>query len=147
MKGGYGVLPASSKKSQSKKKGRSEERLIWSEHFPVENYKPMDTKNTTQINSAAVIGELGTGYEDPEDKGPFECGNCKYFSSGTCGQSDMMARSKRPKDASGRIKVDQDGCCDYVDRGENDASDDDDTEEQEYSPGSQMMSMGGQSNG
>lgn len=66
------------------------------------------------IDQAAVKGEPGTGYEGPE-KGPFACHNCEYF-NGTCGQKVMMAQSQLPKADDGRVQVDRDGCCEYVDR-------------------------------
>ena len=65
-----------------------------------------------QINSAAVHGEPGTGYEGPED-GPFTCSTCEYFKDGSCGQKDFMEKSKRPKTSEGRVKVDPKGCCVY----------------------------------
>ena len=70
------------------------------------------------INQAAVLGEAGTGYEDANGKGPFECGNCEYFrpSNSSCGQKDMKARSKRPRTDDDRVKVEAKGCCEYVDR-------------------------------
>lgn len=68
-----------------------------------------------QIDSSHVKGEPGTGYEGPE-KGPFSCSNCEYFSKGSCGQSTMMERSKLPKTENGRVVVDPQGCCEYVDR-------------------------------
>lgn len=71
------------------------------------------------INSENVQGEPGTGYEDGNDKGEFECGNCEHFAKDTssCGQEDMMKLSKHPKLAgSDRIIVDEEGCCEYVSR-------------------------------
>lgn len=78
------------------------------------------------VKQSAVLGEEGTGYEGPEG-GEFECGNCKFFDEETvsCGQKDMMAKSKRPKIPNGRVVVHPDGCCEYVDRvGEEEADDD-----------------------
>jgi hypothetical protein len=74
------------------------------------------------IQQSEVLGEPGTGYEDPNGKGPFECANCHHFSKGHCDQPTMMARSKRPKDAEGYVKVDPHGCCEYVERIGNKAS-------------------------
>ena len=68
------------------------------------------------INQFAIKGEAGTGFEERGNKGPFECGNCEYFKDGSCGQKDMMAKSKHPKTANGRIKVDADDCCEYIER-------------------------------
>ena len=72
--------------------------------------------NLVHINQFAIKGEAGTGFEERGNKGPFECGNCEYFKDGSCGQKDMMAKSKRPKTANGRIKVDADDCCEYIER-------------------------------
>ena len=75
------------------------------------------------IDSSRVKGEPGTGYEPPAGKGPFECGNCEYFraADSSCGQATMMKVSKLVRiDGSygggGRVKVDEHGCCEYVDR-------------------------------
>jgi hypothetical protein len=69
-----------------------------------------------EIEQSAVLGEPGTGYEDPEGKGPFACSNCEYFKDNSCGQKIMMAKSKRPKLPNGRVKVNAAGCCEYVHR-------------------------------
>jgi len=68
-----------------------------------------------EIDSSQVKGESGTGYEGPA-KGPFSCSNCEYFSAGSCGQKTMVERSKLPRIDGGRVKVDPNGCCEYVDR-------------------------------
>ena len=68
------------------------------------------------IDESAVKGEPGTGYEDPNGKGPFQCGNCEYFRDNSCGQKTMMKVSKRPRTPEGRVKVKAEGCCEYVDR-------------------------------
>lgn len=68
------------------------------------------------INSANVKGEPGTGFEKAGNKGEFECGNCRWFANDSCGQPDMMARSKQPKLPNGRRKVEEEDCCEYVDR-------------------------------
>ncbi len=68
------------------------------------------------INQFAIKGEPGTGFEERGNKGPFECGNCEYFKSNSCGQKDMMAKSKRTKLPNGRIKVGTDDCCEYIQR-------------------------------
>lgn len=69
-----------------------------------------------EINQAAVRGEAGTGYESPGKLGEFECENCKYFreSDSSCGQKDMMEKSKRKKLEDGRVQVEAEGCCEYV---------------------------------
>jgi hypothetical protein len=71
------------------------------------------------IDSAHVKGEPGTGYEGPAG-GPFECANCEYFNGHSCGQEDMMQRSKLTRDAENRPITDPHGCCEYVDRKEKD---------------------------
>lgn len=70
------------------------------------------------IDSSKVKGEPGTGYEPPAGKGPFNCGNCGYFnaSDSSCGQKTMMERSKQPRTGAGRVQVDPEGCCEYVER-------------------------------
>jgi len=68
------------------------------------------------INQFSIKGEKGTGYEDPDGKGPFSCENCEYFKNNSCGQKDMVAKSKRPKTKDGRVEVDPKGCCEYVER-------------------------------
>jgi hypothetical protein len=72
-----------------------------------------------QINQGSIKGEPGTGYEGPEG-GTFSCGNCEYFKNAdsSCGQKDMMEKSKRPKTSEGRVKVESEGCCEYVERKE-----------------------------
>jgi broad specificity phosphatase PhoE len=78
-----------------------------------------ETENTKQIDISAVKGESGTGYEDSNGQGPFACHNCEYFRTvdKSCGQKDMIEKSKQPKIA-GRVKVDPMGCCEYVERPE-----------------------------
>ena len=75
-------------------------------------------KKLVQIDAAEVHGEPGTGYEDPGDLGEFECENCEYFDrkSSSCGQKTMMKKSRRPRLPNGRVKVNPEGCCEYVER-------------------------------
>lgn len=68
------------------------------------------------INQFSIKGEKGTGFEERGDKGPFECGNCEYFKNNSCGQKDMMEKSKRPRTANGRVKVTAGDCCEYIER-------------------------------
>lgn len=68
------------------------------------------------INQFAIKGEKGTGFEEREEKGPFECRNCEYFKNNSCGQEDMMKKSKRPRTPNGRVKVGPLDCCEYIDR-------------------------------
>lgn len=68
------------------------------------------------LDVKAIHGEAGTGFEKRGDKGPFECGNCRFFAEESCGQKDMMAKSKQPRLANSRVKVDDDDCCEYIDR-------------------------------
>jgi hypothetical protein len=67
------------------------------------------------IDSSQVKGESGTGFEKYDSKGPFECGNCRYFSKNTCSQKTMVARSKQPE-RDGGVEVHAKDCCEYVDR-------------------------------
>jgi hypothetical protein len=79
------------------------------------------------VNQSAILGEPGTGYEGPDGKGEFECENCSFFDEDTvsCGQADMVAKSKRPKIENGRVVVHPEGCCEYVKRiGKTEADDD-----------------------
>lgn len=71
-----------------------------------------------QIDVFAIRGEQGTGYEDGANLGEFECENCHYFDAkaGACNQETMKALSKQPRLSDGRVKVDPEGCCEYVDR-------------------------------
>jgi hypothetical protein len=70
-----------------------------------------------QINSAAVKGEPGTGFEKRGSKGPFECGNCHYFKNGdSCHEETMMKKSKEPRHPDGSVVVAADDCCEYVER-------------------------------
>lgn len=74
-------------------------------------------KKLVTINAAAVKGEPGTGYEAEDGLGEFECANCRYFTPPNgCNQKDMKANSKLPRLFTGRVKVDPEGCCEYVDR-------------------------------
>lgn len=70
------------------------------------------------INAFAIKGEKGTGYEASNGLGEFECENCEYFkkSNSSCGQKDMKEKSKLPRTSDGRVKVDPEGCCEYVER-------------------------------
>jgi hypothetical protein len=70
------------------------------------------------INSSAIKGEPGTGFEKRGDKGPFDCGNCTYFdaAAGACDQWDMKMKSRQPKLDDGRISVAFDDCCEYIER-------------------------------
>jgi hypothetical protein len=71
----------------------------------------------TTIDATAIKGEPGTGYEDGK-KGLFNCANCKYFDGkdSSCGQEDMLKKSKQPMNKRGRREVSAIGCCEYVDR-------------------------------
>ncbi len=71
-----------------------------------------------EFNQSAIQGEPGTGYENEDGKGEFSCRNCEYYQAKTssCGQEDMMKKSKRPRIANGRVQVEAKGCCEYVDR-------------------------------
>lgn len=70
------------------------------------------------INISGIKGEPETGYEDGKDKGEFECKNCSFFKSesSSCGNKNMIEHSKQPRTDNGRVKVDEEGCCEFVDR-------------------------------
>ena len=68
------------------------------------------------MNTSAIKGEASTGFEKAGKKGRFECGNCVYFKDKGCNQKDMVAHSKQPKLANGRVAVDPEDCCEYVER-------------------------------
>jgi len=88
--------------------------------------KPKEKAKDPEVKQSSVLGEEGTGYEGPEG-GPFECENCTFFDADTvsCGQKDMMAKSKRPKIPNGRVVVHPEGCCEWVDTiGEEEEDDD-----------------------
>lgn len=68
------------------------------------------------INAFAIKGEKGTGFEKRGKKGPFECGNCEYFKNNSCGQKDMLEKSKEPRTKDGRVVVDPKDCCEYIER-------------------------------
>ena len=78
-----------------------------------------ETDHSEQINIAEMEGEIGTGYENADGKGPFSCANCEHFQSvdSSCDQKDMLKKSKQPR-VGGRVKVDPHGCCDYISRPE-----------------------------
>lgn len=67
------------------------------------------------IQQGEIKGELGTGFEKRGNKGPFECGNCEYFSDGLCHQKTMMKVSKQPR-RDGHPKVGRNDCCEYIER-------------------------------
>jgi hypothetical protein len=71
---------------------------------------------TVHINQSSIKGEPGTGFEKRGKKGPFECGNCEYFKNESCGQSDMMKKSKEPRTKDGRVVVASEDCCEYIER-------------------------------
>lgn len=73
---------------------------------------------TLRIPQNEVLGEPGTGYENPDGKGPFACHNCHHFdkSRSSCDQKQMKAVSKQPRNPNGTVKVEADGCCEFVDR-------------------------------
>lgn len=75
-------------------------------------------RDLVQMNQSAIKGEAGTGFEKRSQKGPFECGNCEYFSgaAGACDQWDMKAKSKQPRLDDGRVVVAFDDCCEYIER-------------------------------
>jgi len=79
-------------------------------------FKPNESLLSDRLDYSSIKGAVGTGYEPAGGKGPFSCGNCEYFKHESCGQKDMMRKSKQPRTSDGRIKVDVHGCCEYVER-------------------------------
>ena len=75
-------------------------------------------KKLVSINLSAIRGEPGTGFEKAGDLGEFECGNCEYFDpkAHACSQKDMKKLSKQPRLKDGRVSVDPEDCCEYVER-------------------------------
>lgn len=73
---------------------------------------------TEHWNERALNGEPGTGYEDGDGLGEFECENCRYFEpeEQSCWQPDMVAKSVRPRNDEGDVLVDPESCCDYIKR-------------------------------
>jgi hypothetical protein len=71
-----------------------------------------------QINQHDIIGESGTGFEKAADLGEFECGNCTFYDAkaGACDQKTMKALSKQPRLSDGRVSVDAEDCCEFVQR-------------------------------
>lgn len=92
----------------------------------VRKEKAKEPEKANSVNQGSIGGEPGTGYEGPEG-GEFECENCTHFDESTvsCGQKDMMAKSKRPRIPNGRVVVHPEGCCEYVDRIGKEHADDD----------------------
>lgn len=71
-----------------------------------------------QIDPFAIKGEAGTGFEKAANLGEFECENCHFFDAkaGACNQETMKALSNQPRLADGRVMVEAEDCCEYVDR-------------------------------
>jgi hypothetical protein len=70
----------------------------------------------TEVKQSDINGESGTGFEKRGTKGPFECGNCGFFDDGACHQVTMKKLSKQPRNTAGFPKVDEEDCCEYVER-------------------------------
>ena len=86
---------------------------IFKANRSAESQKP----ESDTVNTHSIKGEPGTGYESGKN-GPFRCSNCEYFRNDSCGQKDMLEKSKQPRTSEGRVQVDPDGCCEYIDRTE-----------------------------
>jgi hypothetical protein len=80
--------------------------------------QPMMGSVSSHLDVFDIQGESGTGFEKAGKLGEFECGNCHYFdpAEGACDQSTMMAVSKQPRLADGRVSVGPEDCCEYVKR-------------------------------
>lgn len=73
------------------------------------------------INEHHIRGEKNTGFEAYGNKGPFECGNCKYFhpqfgDMGGCDQTEMIIYSREPRLGQNAVLVHAEDCCEYVER-------------------------------
>jgi len=68
-----------------------------------------------EVIQSQVKGEPGTGFEKRGKGGPFECGNCEYFKSGSCHQPTMGKVSKQPR-KDGYPQVGEHDCCEYIER-------------------------------
>lgn len=71
-----------------------------------------------QVDQSGIQGEPGTGYENSDGKGEFECQNCTHFDEASqgCDEPHMAQLSQQPKLDDGRVQVDPEGCCEYVNR-------------------------------
>ena len=77
----------------------------------------MSSFTALQIDTNAIRGEAGTGFEEAGDLGEFECGNCKYFRverGNGCFQKDMKEKSKRLRHPNGDVYAGPEDCCEYV---------------------------------
>lgn len=72
------------------------------------------------VDESAIRGEPNTGYENEKGLGEFECENCKFFHRspdpkyGGCWEKNMMKYSRQPRLKDGHVKVEAEGCCEYV---------------------------------
>jgi hypothetical protein len=67
------------------------------------------------FEQSEIHGEKGTGFEKRGSKGPFQCGNCRYFDDGLCHQKTMGKESKQPR-RDGYPEVGLEDCCEYIER-------------------------------
>lgn len=75
------------------------------------------------VDQSAIRGEKNTGYENEAGLGEFECENCKFYHTtpgdkkyGACMEKNMMRYSQQPRLPDGHVKVEAEGCCEYVHR-------------------------------
>ena len=71
--------------------------------------------SVTMIDQRFIQGEPHTGFEKAGDLGEFECGNCSFMQEG-CNHPLMMLYSKEPRLPNGHVYVEDEDCCEYVDR-------------------------------
>lgn len=67
------------------------------------------------IDERFIKGEPHTGFEKAGSLGEFECGNCTFMKDG-CDHPVMMKYSTQPRLENGHVEVDEEDCCEYVDR-------------------------------
>jgi hypothetical protein len=69
------------------------------------------------IDERFIKGEPHTGFEKAGTLGEFECGNCSFMQNdGGCDHPMMMKYSTQPRLENGRVIVQPEDCCEYVDR-------------------------------
>jgi len=75
---------------------------------------PLELK--TRVDPEHIHGEAGTGYTDEEA----ECIDCEYYqlSNSGCTGKAMKAKSRRPKNDDGTVKVAPGGHCVYFEKAE-----------------------------
>jgi broad specificity phosphatase PhoE len=88
---------------------------IVTEHAVLPIFKENEGEGELPVG-ADIHGEPVTGFEKRGSHGPFECGNCTYFSNGQCSQEVMVAKSRLPRADNDNVLVDAADCCAYLER-------------------------------